>query len=84
MLCACGGPKRPRGKAERRVIVVAFDGLDPTLTESLMRAGRLPNFSKLSAGGGYARLATCTPPQTPVAFASIISGAAPDFVHLCL
>ncbi len=87
MLSACGGPKGPRDKAARRVIVVAFDGLDPNVTESLMRSGRLPNFKKLYDEGGYARLATSTPPQTPVAFASIIDGADPgthqifDFIH---
>ncbi len=87
MLSSCGSPVRPEGKAGRRVLVVAFDGLDPEVAESLMQAGRMPNFAKLASGGGFARLATSTPPHTPVAFANIISGADPglhqvfDFIH---
>ena len=87
MLSSCGGPVRPQGKATRRVLVVAFDGLDPEVAESLMQAGRMPNFARLAAGGGFARLATSTPPHTPVAFANIISGADAglhqvfDFIH---
>ena len=87
MLSSCGGPVRPQGKAGPRVLVVAFDGLDPEVAESLMQAGRMPNFARLAAGGGYSRLATSNPPHTPVAFANIISGADPglhqvfDFIH---
>ena len=61
--------------------------MDPRLSESMMRAGLLPNLEKLRAGGGFSRLGTSTPPQSPVAWANFINGAGPgshgifDFIH---
>jgi predicted AlkP superfamily phosphohydrolase/phosphomutase len=88
LLSGCG---RTSGEAPpaiaRRVLVVAFDGLDPRIVESLMGAGRMPNFARLARTGCITRIATSNPPQTPVAFANIISGADPglhqvfDFIH---
>jgi hypothetical protein len=73
--------------AGRRVLIVAFDGLDPRIVESLIHAGRMPKFARLAKTGSIGRIATSNPPQTPVAFANIISGADPglhqvfDFIH---
>jgi predicted AlkP superfamily phosphohydrolase/phosphomutase len=73
--------------AGRRVIVVGFDGVDPFLCELLMQQGRLPNLSRLRERGGYRRLGTSNPPQSPVAWANFINGAGPgshgifDFIH---
>lgn len=80
-------PDRGARRGVGRVLVLALDGLDPRIVEQGIRAGRLPAFARLAARGGLHRLATTTPPQTPVAFASIISGADPgthqiyDFIH---
>jgi predicted AlkP superfamily phosphohydrolase/phosphomutase len=69
------------------VLVVAFDGLDPRIVDSLIAAGRMPYFARLAKMGSITRIATSNPPQTPVAFANIISGADPglhqvfDFIH---
>ena len=85
-LTACGRSVES-GRRHGRVFVVALDGMDPRLVRRLMQAGRLPNFSRLAAMGSFASLATSTPPQTPVAFGNIISGADPgthqifDFIH---
>jgi len=71
----------------KRVIVLGFDGMDPRLTEQMMDAGELPNLNRLRQAGGYRRLETSIPPQTPVAFASFITGLNPgghgifDFIH---
>ena len=88
MLSSCGRSPRHAGRAAgRRVLVVAFDGMDPKIVTSLMQAGRLPNFARLAARGSFTSLGTSTPPHTPVAFSSIISGADPglhqvfDFIH---
>lgn len=88
LLSSCAeGVVRAGGANGRRVLVVAFDGLDPRVLESLMSAGRLPNFARLAEAGSQKRIATSKPPHTPVAFSSIISGADPgthqifDFVH---
>jgi predicted AlkP superfamily phosphohydrolase/phosphomutase len=78
----------PVGRAAgKRMLVLAFDGLDPRVLESLMRAGRTPHFAQLAPDSSVVRLATTTPPQTPVAFSSIICGCDPgrhqifDFIH---
>lgn len=81
---SCGGEDRSAGK---KVLVVAFDGMDPAIVKDLMSRGKMPNFSRLEEMGSFSRLGTTTPPHTPVAFASIITGADPgvhqifDFIH---
>jgi predicted AlkP superfamily phosphohydrolase/phosphomutase len=86
VLCSCGRRGERAGRP-RRVIVLAFDGLDPGLTQHLMDAGRMPNFARVARRGGFTRIATSTPPITPVAFSSIVSGTDPgthnifDFIH---
>ena len=67
--------------------MIGVDGMDPRLSESMMKAGLLPNLEKLRAGGGFSSLGTSTPPQSPVAWANFINGAGPgshgifDFIH---
>lgn len=83
-LPGAGSGSGPTGK---RVLVVAFDGMDPRIVESLMNAGKLPNYKRLAEQGGFQKIATSTPPHTPVAFSNIISGSDPalhnifDFIH---
>lgn len=73
--------------AFKRVVVVGLDGFDPRLTEPLLASGALPNLARLRAMGGYARLATTTPAQTPVAWSTFATGTNPgrhgifDFVR---
>ena len=70
-----------------RVVVLGFDGFDPRLCERMMDAGELPNLAKLRDNGGYTPLGTAIPPQSPVAWASFITGGNPgihgiyDFIH---
>jgi len=69
------------------VVVLGFDGMDPVLCERMMDAGQLPNLDKMRKLGGYRPLGTTIPPQSPVAWASFITGANPgvhgifDFIH---
>lgn len=71
----------------KKVIVIGIDGMDPVLTEIMMKEGLLPNLLKMSAAGGFSRLGTSIPPQSPVAWANFINGAGPgshgifDFIH---
>ena len=73
--------------ANKKVIVIGFDGMDPRLATRMMDAGDLPHFDGLRKAGGYRPLATSNPPQSPVAWASFITGAGPgshgifDFIH---
>lgn len=82
-----GSVSRVSRSIGKKVIVVGIDGMDPGLTESMMRAGMLPHLAKISARGGFSKLGTSTPPQSPVAWANFINGAGPgshgifDFIH---
>jgi len=61
----------------KRVLVLGFDGLDPTVLETLMNRGTLPNFSRLRSEGTFARLQTSVPPESPVAWMCAATGMNP-------
>ena len=61
----------------RRVIVIGLDGLEPKIVESMLEQGELPNLSKLRATGGYSRVRTTFPAQTPVAWSTFATGTNP-------
>ena len=71
----------------KKVVILGFDGMDPKLCDELMDAGTMPNMAGLRGSGGYSRLGTSMPPQSPVAWANFINGAGPgthgifDFIH---
>jgi len=60
-----------------RVIVLGMDGLCPSILERLMDAGQAPHFARLRDSGAYRRLATTTPPQSPVAWSTTATGSNP-------
>ncbi|HEV2448764.1 MAG TPA: alkaline phosphatase family protein, partial [Candidatus Sulfopaludibacter sp.] len=68
-----------------RVIVLGVDGMDPGFVERHQEA--LPNIAALRREGDFRRLETTIPPQSPVAWATFITGRDPgghgvfDFVH---
>ena len=70
-----------------KVLVLGIDGMDPDLLDGFMAEGKLPNFARLTETGSYKRLTTSLPPQSPVAWSSIITGMEPgghgifDFIH---
>jgi predicted AlkP superfamily phosphohydrolase/phosphomutase len=82
-----GSKRRVARSAGKMVIVIGIDGMDPWLSEWMMKEGKLPNLSKLRAAGGFSALGTSCPPQSPVAWANFINGAGPgshgifDFIH---
>ena len=57
--------------------MIGLDGLEPTIVEAMMAAGRLPNLERLAAGSGVARVATTAPAQTPVAWSAFAPGVNP-------
>jgi hypothetical protein len=61
-----------------RVVVLGLDGLEPSLAEKFIAAGRLPNLARLKKDGTYARLRTTTPAISPVAWSSFMTGAEPS------
>jgi predicted AlkP superfamily phosphohydrolase/phosphomutase len=80
---ACGCHRSEAGG--KQVIVLGVDGMDPAFLERHWSA--LPNVSRLRDQGGFRRLRTTTPPQSPVAWSTFITGWDPsghgifDFVH---
>ncbi len=76
MLNACGGPTYR--ETDRKLIVLAFDGLDPAVLERFITNGRLPNFAKLAAKRGIQTLETTTPAESATAWVSLATGLPPD------
>ncbi len=70
-LALSGDPVRA---APPRTVVLGFDGAAADRTEMLMAEGKLPNLAALAKRGGYSRLATSNPAQSPVSWASIATG----------
>ena len=68
--------RRRRGPV-KKAIFLGFDGLDARLTERLMAEGKLPNFARLKAQGGYRRLRTTFPALSPVAWSTFATGVNP-------
>lgn len=60
-----------------RVVVIGLDGLEPVLVEDMLARGELPHLARVRARGGYGRLATTTPAQTPVAWSTFATGRNP-------
>lgn len=74
--CGRGGTSKSSSELQR-MIVLGIDGMDPTLLEQFMAAGRMPNCRKLKETGSFQRLETSIPPQSPVAWSNFISGTNP-------
>jgi len=77
------GKRSTRG----RVVVLGSDGMDPRVFEKLLADSRMPNMKAVLERGGYSRLATTTPAESPVAWSSFATGMNPgkhgifDFLH---
>lgn len=74
-------------QSDRRVLVLAIDGMDPGLTRRFIDQGLMPNAARLAKQGGFSTLGSTWPPQSPVAWATAITGLTPerhgvfDFLH---
>jgi len=74
-----GAPKtqKPLRKAPQKVMVMGFDGMDPTLARKFMDEGKLPNLKKLAEQGTFATLASTQPSESPTAWSSFATGVNP-------
>jgi predicted AlkP superfamily phosphohydrolase/phosphomutase len=85
LLFCCGRSRTWHG--DQKLIILGIDGMDPDLTKEYMRQGIMPNFSTLASTGSFLKLATSVPPQSPVAWANVITGMNSgghglfDFIH---
>ena len=61
-------------KYTQKLIILGFDGMEPTLAERWMAEGRLPNLAKLASQGGFYRLGTTHSPESPTSWASFATG----------
>ena len=86
LLSSCG-PGRPGPQPLPRLVLLGFDGMDLTLTRELLDAGQLPNLANLARQGAFVPLDTSMPPESPVAWANVLTGTRPgthgifDFIH---
>jgi len=64
-------------RARHRVVVLGSDGMDPRILDKLMKEGRMPNMRAVAERGGYARLGTTIPAESPVAWSSFTTGMNP-------
>lgn len=74
LLALLGAPDAPQPPAERRLVVLGFDGMDPGLADRWIAEGKLPNFQRLATDGHYQQLGTSNPPQSPVAWSDFATG----------
>src|SRR5262245_36839251 len=75
--CSSSPPGKPVRRAKQKVVVMGFDGMDPTLARKLMDEGKLPNLKRLSETGTFSTLATTQPSESPVAWSSFATGVNP-------
>jgi predicted AlkP superfamily phosphohydrolase/phosphomutase len=71
------GQKAYKKSHINKLVVLGLDGMDPVLVERYMSQGKLPHFSRLAEQGSYAKLETTTPPISPVAWSSFMTGCHP-------
>jgi predicted AlkP superfamily phosphohydrolase/phosphomutase len=82
VLSGCGGEKNPRAAAQARsalgrVIVLGFDGLEPTMVKKWAAEGKLPNFGRLIKEGTFGDLVSVLPPASAPAWVSAVTGVNP-------
>lgn len=86
-LAGCGRRVRRLGGRERKLIILGLDGIDPRGVARLIAKGQLPNLRRLRETGGFRSLGSSIPPESPVAWATFITGRDPgghgiyDFVE---
>ncbi|MAE69948.1 MAG: hypothetical protein CME06_05715 [Gemmatimonadetes bacterium] len=77
----------PGVASAQKVFLLGVDGCDPNLLRQYMDEGLLPNYKRLADGGSFMPCETSMPPQSPVAWSSVITGLDPgghgifDFIH---
>jgi predicted AlkP superfamily phosphohydrolase/phosphomutase len=69
--------RRPPSQYSQRLVILGFDGLDPTLTGTWIRQGKLPNLKRLADQGGMYSLGTTHSAESPTAWASFATGVNP-------
>jgi len=71
------GQKAYKKSHIKRLIVLGLDGMDPVLVKKYRAKGKLPHLSNIADKGSYHELETTTPPISPVAWSSFMTGCHP-------
>ena len=74
-LMGCGG--KGDSATKRRLVILGFDGVEPSLFEGWASDGKLPNLQKMVDPGYYAHLGSTNPPNSPVAWSTFATGLNP-------
>ena len=61
----------------KRLVILGLDGMEPSLVDRFMGEGKMPNLKRLKEMGSYRLLGTTTPPLSPVAWSSFLTGVNP-------
>jgi predicted AlkP superfamily phosphohydrolase/phosphomutase len=69
--------RRPPSQYSQRLVILGFDGMDPALTGTWIRQGKLPHMKRLAEQGGMYPLGTTHPAESPTAWASFATGVNP-------
>ena len=59
-----------QAQAEGRVVILGFDGVEPSIVKTMLEAGELPNLAAVAKQGTFSPLMTSIPPQSPTAWSS--------------
>lgn len=71
-------PRTPQAPLKGpRVVILGFDGVEPSLVDAMFAKGELPNLDAIRKKGTYSRLGTTVPPLSPVAWASFATCKGP-------
>lgn len=70
------GQKGSDGK-RHRLVILGFDGVEPSLFESWASEGKLPHMQSLAEVGDYTHLGSTNPPNSPVAWSTFATGMNP-------
>ena len=62
---------------KNKVIILGIDAMDPTITQQMIREGKLPNLAHLQSSGTYLPLKTTNPSESVVAWTSFLNGLNP-------
>lgn len=75
----CGhSPADDPGGSGPQVLVFAVDGMEPSLLDSMLAAGRLPNIQRLVEDGSEARIKVVTNMLSPVVWTTVATGTPPE------
>jgi len=75
--CSWSACSRPAASDRPKLVVLGFDGMDPTLLDVFLKRGEMPAFSRLIKSGGLTKLETTVSPESPTSWASFATGVNP-------